>query len=107
MDLLFKVLDFSSSSFLPNGIHCPLSPTHTSYTKSQFNGGEAKKFFFYLLFTCLLLLWPCWGRSNSNRIAYHSASPLASTKAFFLLSIEITSEKRRGDKMMNEFLNAF
>jgi hypothetical protein len=56
---------------------------HTSYTKSQFNGGEAKKFFFYLLFTCLLLLWPCWGRSNSNRIAYHSASPLASTKAFF------------------------
>jgi hypothetical protein len=28
-------------------------------------------------------------------------------KLFFLLSIEITSEKRRGDKMMNEFLNAF
>jgi hypothetical protein len=42
-----------------------------------------KSSFFYLLFTCLLLLWPCWGRSNSNRIAYHSASPLASTKAFF------------------------
>ena len=47
MDLLFKVLDLIFI-FLPNGIHCPLSPAHVQ--SHNLMAAEAKSLSFIYLF---------------------------------------------------------